>query len=562
MKTPRFIAAVSLAFVVLTHSASTAPSDLDLTFGGTGKVTTLGGRGKSMVQDSDGKIIVVGDDGFATFIGRRYNSDGSLDISFADSLLPSRGEVGVGNSVAVQSDGKIVIVGYMFDDYGYPTFMTARHNRDGSLDTTFGGTGIVTTDIRAGAYDEAECVVVQSDGKIIAAGWVNNLFGFDFAMVRYNSNGSLDTNFGNSGIVRTDFGSRDMGRSMALQAGGNIVIVGSSGGIGNEDFAIVRYNPDGSPDSSFGSGGKVMTPISGGEDIATSVALQADGKIVVAGHAGSGISADFAVVRYAANGALDQTFNSTGKVTTPVGGNKDLGNCVAIQSGGIIVVSGVTYNGSNDDSAVVRYLSDGRLDTSFGGNGKVVTAFGTGDDGGVSVGVQSNGRIIVAGYARISQADHFTVVRYEGDPDTDSDGIPDRYETGTGIYVSPTDTGTSPINPDSDEDGLTDGQEVNTYHTNPNKKDTDGDGWDDAYEIANGFDPNSTASTPDTLSSILPAVEYRFHVALGISYRIESSTDLATWMTIETPIMGTGGVITRLYSIEGQPKQFFRSRRN
>jgi sulfatase modifying factor 1 len=148
------------------------------------------------------------------------------------------------------------------------------------------------------------------------------------------------------------------------------------------------------------------------------------------------------------------------------------------------------------------------------------------------------------------------------DANSDGDGVPDQFETGTGIYVSPTNTGTSPTAPDSDGDGLTDGQEVNTYHSNPNLADTDGDGFSDPFEISTGFDPASATSTPDILSSIRTAVEYRFNAANGVSYRIEASTDLANWTTIETPIIGTGGVITRFYSIEGQLKRFFRSRRN
>jgi len=146
--------------------------------------------------------------------------------------------------------------------------------------------------------------------------------------------------------------------------------------------------------------------------------------------------------------------------------------------------------------------------------------------------------------------------------DSDGDGIPDSLETGTGVYVSPTDTGTGPTNADTDGDGLNDGQEVNTYYSNPNIKDTDGDGFDDGFEVTTGFSPTSALSTPDALSSIRTAAEYRFNAANGISYRIESSTDLATWSTIETPIIGNGGVVTRFYSIEGQAKRFFRSRRN
>ena len=146
--------------------------------------------------------------------------------------------------------------------------------------------------------------------------------------------------------------------------------------------------------------------------------------------------------------------------------------------------------------------------------------------------------------------------------DTDADGVFDRYETGTGIYVSPTNTGTSPTNPDSDGDGLNDGSEVNTYHSNPNLTDTDGDGFDDGFEVLTGFSPTSATSTPDAVSSIDRAVRYRFNAANGVSYRIEVSTDLATWTTRESPIIGTGGVVTRLYPIEGQARRYFRSRRN
>jgi len=118
---------------------------------------------------------------------------------------------------------------------------------------------------------------------------------------------------------------------------------------------------------------------------------------------------------------------------------------------------------------------------------------------------------------------------------------------------------------DNDNDGLSNFEEVITYHTNPDITDTDGDGFNDGFEVSTGFSATSAASTPDTLSSIRTAVEYRFNAALGVSYRIESSTDLATWTTIETPIVGTtdgGGIVTRFYSVEGQQRRFYRSRRN
>jgi formylglycine-generating enzyme len=163
-------------------------------------------------------------------------------------------------------------------------------------------------------------------------------------------------------------------------------------------------------------------------------------------------------------------------------------------------------------------------------------------------------------------SDPFIGFRVATMADTDGDGVPDPFETGTGIYVSPTDTGGSPANPDTDGDGLTDGQEVYTYHSDPNVKDTDSDGFEDGFEVGAGFNPTSAASTPETFSTILKsgaaAVEYRFNAANGISYRIEASLDLVGWSTIETNIAGLGGSIARFYSTVGTPRRFFRPRRN
>ena len=161
--------------------------------------------------------------------------------------------------------------------------------------------------------------------------------------------------------------------------------------------------------------------------------------------------------------------------------------------------------------------------------------------------------------------------------DTDGDGLSDGQEVNT-VHSDPTldDTdgdglldgaevnahGSSPLKTDTDEDGLNDREEVVTYHSNPAVKDTDGDGFDDFFEVNTGFDPALASSTPDALSSIRTAVEFRFNAANGISYRIEASTDLNEWTIIEPVVIGQGGVVTRFYSIENQPKRYFRVRRN
>ena len=215
------------------------------------------------------------------------------------------------------------------------------------------------------------------------------------------------------------------------------------------------------------------------------------------------------------------------------------------------------------DGAVLSIFLDGVL--------RQTTSAGVLDTGlsALLIGVGVNGTSFYPGlldevriYNRALSPTEVQQLKASEDPDSDGDGILDRFETGTGVFVSAENTGTSPTNSDSDGDGLTDGQEVNTYHSNPNVRDTDGDGFEDGFEVLTGFSPTSSASTPDAFSSALPAIEYRFNAALGISCRIEASTDLATWGTIETNIIGNGGVIIRFYSTEGQPRRFFRARRN
>ena len=550
---------------VSTFHAIGAPADLDAAFGGTGKVTTAIGSGDdygySIAVQNNGKIVVAGyskngsDDEVAL---ARYNADGSLDtaVNGTGKVTTSIGSVGIqGTGVVVQSDGKIVVSAISHNGTDND-FVLLRYSANGILDTSFSGDGIVITNV---GDDIAFSVALQSDGKILVTGGSLN----NFALIRYNSDGSLDTTFNGTGIVNTPIGpANDTGWKVAVQSDLKIVVAGESFNGSNTDFAVVRYNTNGSLDTTFNGTGKVTTFIGTGDDVGYGLALQSDGKIVVSGSSFNGTDRDFAVVRYNANGSLDTTFNGTGKVTTPVGSGDDWGLRMVLQSNGKIVVTGDSFTGSNKDIAVVRLNANGSLDTTFNGTGKVITPIGPGNDTGNSMALQGDGKILVAASAIIGGNADFVVVRYEGDLDTDRDGILDIYETGTGVFASSTDTGTSPINPDSDADGLTDGQEVNTYLSNPNITDSDSDGFGDGFEVSTGFSPTSALSTPDTLSSILTAVEYRFNAALGISYRVEASTDLLIWTTLETPVIGNGGVITRFYSIEGQPRRFFRSRRN
>lgn len=183
----------------------------------------------------------------------------------------------------------------------------------------------------------------------------------DFALVRYNSDGSLDITFDHDGKVTTDLGDSDYGRAVAIQSNGQIVVAGNSSNDSGSDFALARYNGDGSLDTTFGIGGKTTTDFSSGYDYGRTVAIQSDGKIIVGGSHSSATNSDFALVRYNSDGSLDTTFDTDGKVITDLSSYSDNGYAVIIQPDRKILLAGETYNsGSNSDFALVRYQ-----DTTF-----------------------------------------------------------------------------------------------------------------------------------------------------------------------------------------------------
>ncbi len=399
---------------------------------GTGKVFTDIGVGtddvgQSVTVQADGKIVVAGYSQ-GDFAVVRYNSNGSLDTSFnGTGKLVTDIRVGTsdfGESVTVQPDGKIVVAGYSYSG-GANDFAVVRYNANGSLDTSFNGTGKLVTDIGV-AYDRGFSVTIQPDGKIVVAGFSDrgSSSSSDLVVMRYNANGSLDTSFNGTGKVVTDIGvgTSDFGESVTVQPDGKIVVAGYSYSGGGYDFAVVRYNANGSLDTSFNGTGKLVTDIGvGPSDFGESVTVQLDGKIVLAGQSYSGSSYDFAVARYNANGSLDTSFNGTGKLMTDIGGTTDeRGESVTVQPDGKIVVAGT----SQGIFAVVRYNANGSLDTSFNGTGKLVTDIGVGK----SVTVQPDGKIVVAGYGDSDGSydfDDFAVVRYNanGSLDTAFNGI-------------------------------------------------------------------------------------------------------------------------------------------
>jgi uncharacterized delta-60 repeat protein len=392
-------------------------SSLDASFGNNGIVVTdLGGEDESandLAVQSDGKIVAVGTvsnrDAFGVY---RYQADGSLDSSFGSGGVVTT-VVGAGqceaSGVALQSDGKIVVVG-TGGTWGDSSLTVARYDIGGAPDTGFGDGGIVTLTVGS-EYNWGSDVVIQGDGKILVAG-SSVLATYDFVLARYDTHGNLDTGFGGTGVITTDLtGDGDFAHALALQPDGKIVVVGRGGDTSDYDFAVARYETNGDLDPAFGSGGITVTHVSGASDDVYDVVVQPDGKIVVVGTAGY---ADLAIVRYNADGGLDTTFAGDGIDTIDVYGSGDVGEAVALLPGGKIVAAGYTYSGT-EDMLVVCYNTDGSLDDTFDGDGIATLDIAGGDDAVRAVGVDGLNRIVVAGVYSDGYDDDIALVRYLGD---------------------------------------------------------------------------------------------------------------------------------------------------
>ncbi len=339
----------------------------------------LDSSGTNFIHDiiiqKDGKIIAVGyvypkNENYFKLLILRFNKDGSKDKLFGNggAVVEKFSEFcDGGSSVDIQSDGKIVVSGVtnFISEMSSPlclrAFCLARYNANGTLDKKFGNGGKVVTTFQDGA-DFGTQVALLPDGKIILAGNVGDSLansGDNFTLLRYNSNGAIDKSFGIKGKVTTVISEThfDLVFSLAIQPDGKIIVSGTTGFGKKGDFVLVRYNTNGSLDNDFGTKGKTITKIGNGQDIAFSLAIQPDGKIITAGFSAFQNIECFSAARYTKKGFLDESFSPDGRINTPI--NEGMNSrimSITIQPDGKIVAVGVYTNTSNTYIAIARYI--------------------------------------------------------------------------------------------------------------------------------------------------------------------------------------------------------------
>jgi uncharacterized delta-60 repeat protein len=438
------LAIIAVSVPMRSSPAEAAPGDLDRSFRHDGTLVTNITPWNENVGDlaiqHNGRIVVVGRastrEGYGRFAVVRYRTDGALDRRFGgDGIVTTdltvREDAATG--VAIQPDGKIVVVGIATGARGRARFAVVRYERNGTLDGTFGDDGSVTVRVAAGGDNDAGDVAIGPDGRIVVVGTASALHAI--ALARLDASGGLDPTFDGDGKVTWAPGDGfASGSAVALQPDGRIVVAGQAWTESAFDGVVVlRYEPEGTLDEAFGVDGVATAEFTagtdGGGDGAGGVALQPDGKIVVAGDAGgpAEYTSRFGLARFGDDGVLDETFGDDGTIRTNFTRLDDSAGDLAIQPDGRIVAVGVAGFGwgSLSTFALARYEADGSLDDAFGDAGRLRTSFGGAGPGDLidilgaraaAVELQPDGRIVVAGEVNRANVDRldgrFAVARY------------------------------------------------------------------------------------------------------------------------------------------------------
>ncbi|MCC6186198.1 MAG: T9SS type A sorting domain-containing protein [Chitinophagaceae bacterium] len=372
--------------------------------------TSVSNTARSVWVLPDKKIMATGPCGdYKIWVGR-FNEDGSYDKSFNTTglaFLSSASGVQV-ESIIAQPDGKTIIAGTHFVGSGN-TFMLARFKPNGSLDSSFNDSGIVKTNLGLWAFIDQ--IVLQADGKIVALG-ASKTFGA-ITLARYKSNGLLDSTFGTDGISSISVaGALLHFNSIKIQADGKFVIGGGLSPSSSLSAATIRLNSNGSLDPTYKT--SFFTGLTGSTEI-TNLALQFDGKVVATGYHDDGLNAKFITIRYKDDGNFDSSFGLNGIVEQDIRTKYDRAQAVLVQSDGKIIVSGYSLanTGFQNDFAVLRYLNDGTLDTTFGTAGITINQLANNGSAILAMDFCPDNKIVCVGFAiNDSYRNQIAVTRY------------------------------------------------------------------------------------------------------------------------------------------------------
>lgn len=359
-----------------------------------------------LVIDDNGKYVSVGATSNGThtdFAMIRTDASGNFDNAFGTGGFVAWDVGSVDNalqSVALQSDQKILVCGFVNYGSGDNDVFLARYNSNGTLDTSFGGQG--TVQIQMGGSSDSSCVklAVLPTGKILVGGYLHTGTHKDFAVMRFNSNGSVDSTFGTSGVSQIDFkNAHDEIIDLEVLSNGKIVVAGYATADNRKDFALASLNFNGTLDKSFGINGKVTTNVGGASNNNSleDILIDGSGRILAVGESHDGIFQNVAVIRYVENGDLDPSFDTDGIVVSAIGSDNSFASSILLQDDQKILVAGSAVFYSTD-SIVLRYSNDGTIDATFGDSGLMKIDMAADYDAITDLELQDDGRVIFVGF--------------------------------------------------------------------------------------------------------------------------------------------------------------------
>ena len=409
--------------------ALAAPGDLDSSFNDSGLLALRAGDYESfataVIQQADGKLVLAGwgrlnGSDNEDFIVMRIAEDGTRDSTFGTDGVASAELTSLNDyayALVQQTDGKLVLAGEAGRGIGPGNTALARFNADGTLDSTFGSGGTAIVSFGSDTNSWAADVEQQLDGKLVIAGTTNSGGSERLLFARFNTDASLDTTFGTGGTTIVDIGSgtSSWAEDLVQQPDGKFVAVGAIDGPGGLNFGIARVSANGAPDLSFDGDGLLAAEIVG---IATSVAIQPDDKLVVAGYAyPGGTYRSATLLRINEDGSLDNDFGTSGKAIVDLGNQSDL-NSIVVQADGKLIATGTKYvDGYN--MVLMRFESDGALDMSFGFDGVATADFGTGSQAPESYGIalirQADDKPVAVGWIHFQPFAAFGAARFDDD---------------------------------------------------------------------------------------------------------------------------------------------------